>query len=234
MPPHETLRRLAAEAFGTFCLVFCGTGAIVVDGVTEGGIGHAGIAAVFGLVVMAMIYAFGDVSGAHMNPAVTIGFVAAGRFPLRRAPGYAVAQLAGAIGASLLVRAIFPESEGLGATNPRGSVSGAAQAFALEVVLSFMLMLVILMVSSGAKEKGVMAGIAVGGVVGLEAMFGGPISGASMNPARSLGPALVSGRLETLWIYLSAPVAGALLAVGASWLLREPGARSGATPVPDR
>ncbi len=204
------MNRLFAEALGTFCLVFTGTGAIVVNQTTGGTVTHVGVALTFGLVVMAMIYALGDVSGAHLNPAVSIGFVLARRFPARELPQYVLAQVVGAFAASLLLRVLFPASETLGATVPAGSV---LQSFILEVVLTFILMLVILSVSSGPKETGIMAGIAVGGVVGLEAMFAGPICGASMNPARSLAPAVVSGHIGTVWVYLAAPVVGAALAV---------------------
>lgn len=216
------MRRILAETLGTFCLVFAGTGAIVVDQGSGGQVTHVGVALTFGLVVMAMIYAFGDTSGAHLNPAVTAAFTLARRFPARQAPAYVAAQLTGALAASLLLRVLFPDSESLGATIPAGP---AWQSFVLEVILSFMLMLVILRVSSGPKEQGIMAGIAIGGVVGLEALFAGPISGASMNPARSLSPALVSGHLSSLWIYLAAPTLGAALAVPCSAIVSagEPG-----------
>ena len=214
----NTRRTAIVEALGTFCLVFAGTGAIIVNQATGGTVTHVGIAITFGLVVMAMIYAFGDISGAHLNPAVTIGFALDGRFELRRVPVYLLAQTAGALAASGLLRLLFPASETLGATLPAGSV---LQSFVLETVLTFMLMLVILAVSSGPKETGVMAGIAVGGVVGLEAMFAGPICGASMNPARSLAPALVSGHTEAAWLYIAAPVLGAALATGAFRLLSQ-------------
>jgi len=214
------MNKLLAESLGTFCLVFAGTGAIVVNQSTGGTVTHVGVALTFGLVVMAMIYAFGDVSGAHLNPAVSVAFVLARRFPVRELPGYVAAQLVGAFTASALLRVLFPANETLGATLPAGSVW---QSLVLEVVLTFMLMLVILSVSSGPKEKGIMAGIAVGGVVGLEALFAGPISGASMNPARSLAPAVVSGHVEMVWVYLLAPVVGAALAVPCFRLLRIPG-----------
>jgi len=204
------MKQPVAEFLGTFTLVFAGTGAIVIDQVTGGTIGHAGIALTFGLVVLAMIYTFGDISGAHINPAVTIAFAVAGRFPWRQVPAFLAAQIAGGIAASLLLRWLFPENTHLGGTLPAGS---ASQSFVLEVVLTLILMLVILSVSTGAKEKGITAGIAIGAVVGFEAMFAGPICGASMNPIRSLAPALVSGHLEHLWIYLCAPVVGALIAV---------------------
>jgi len=204
------VNKLAAEFFGTFALVFAGTGAIVVNDVTGGAVTHAGIALTFGLVVLAMIYTVGDVSGAHLNPAVTLGFFAAGRCGSTTVLSYIASQLLGATAASLLLRFLFPENATLGITLPAGSV---LQSFVLEIVLTFILMWVILSVSTGAKEKGITAGIAVGSVIGLEAMFAGPISGASMNPARSFGPALVSMHFENLWIYLVAPVLGALLAV---------------------
>lgn len=204
------MNKLAAEFFGTFALVFAGTGAIVINDVTGGAVSHMGIALTFGLVVLAMIYTVGDVSGAHLNPAVTLGFFVAGRCRWTTVFGYIASQLFGATAASLLLRFLFPENETLGITLPAGSV---LQSFILETVLTFLLMWVILSVSTGAKEKGITAGIAVGSVIGLEAMFAGPISGASMNPARSFGPALVSMHFQNLWLYLVAPVLGALLAV---------------------
>ncbi len=213
-------RRLSAEAIGTFALVFAGTGAIVVDQITGGGIGHLGVSLVFGLAVGTMIFAVGDVSGAHFNPAVTIGFWAARRLPARDAAPYIGVQCAAALAASALLRALFPDALTLGATTPR---SGALQSGALEIVLTFFLMFVILGVTTGAKERGLTAALAIGGTVALGSAFGGPISGASMNPARSLGPALVSGELSALWLYLTMPVAGALLAVVGCRCTREPG-----------
>ena len=224
-------RQLAAEALGTFFLVFAGTGAIVVNDASGGAITHAGIALTFGLVVLALIYALGDVSGAHFNPAVTLGFAAAGRFPFRTVPAYCAAQLLGALAASGLMRFLFPDHGSLGATVPRGP---AAQSFVLEVVLTGFLMFVVLCVSTGAKEKGITAGIAVGAVIGLEAMFAGPISGASMNPARSLAPALASGHLGSLWVYLTAPVLGALLAMPTCRCVQEPGCCPGLSSEPSR
>jgi aquaporin NIP len=214
------MKRLVAEFLGRFGLVFAGTGAIVVNNVSNGAITHVGIALTFGLVVLAMIYTFGDVSGAHLNPAVTTAFAVARRFSWKEVPGYIVAQLAGAFAASGLLRLLFPSDAKLGATLPTAS---ASQSFILELVLTFILMLVILSVSTGAKEKGITAGIAIGAVIGLEAMFAGPISGASMNPVRSLAPAIISGHLQSVWIYLLAPVAGAILAVPACCAFREPG-----------
>ena len=204
------MNKLLSELLGTFTLVFAGTGAIVINDVSGGVIGHAGIALTFGLVVMAMIYTFGEVSGAHLNPAVTLGFAVAGRFEWKNVPGYVLAQIIGAVAASGVVHWLFPAHEKLGATLPAGS---AMQSVVLELILTAILMLVILRISTGAKEKGITAGIALGGVIALEAMFAGPICGASMNPVRSLAPALVSGHLEHLWIYLAAPTLGALLAV---------------------
>jgi aquaporin Z len=204
------VRKYAAEIFGTFGLVFAGTGAVVIDAVTSGGVTHVGIALTFGLIVMAMIYAVGDVSGAHLNPAVTLGFLLAGRLPGRCVLPYIVSQLIGAFLASLTLLILFGNHASLGATLPVGS---AWQSFGLEAVLTAILMFVILCVSTGPKEVGTMAGIAIGGVIALEALFAGPICGASMNPARSLAPALVSGNLHALWVYLIAPVIGAAAAV---------------------
>ena len=204
------MNKLLSEFLGTFILVFAGTGAIVTNEVSGGVIGHAGIALTFGLVVMAMIYTFGEVSGAHLNPAVTLGFAVAKRFAWKDIPGFIGAQIGGACLASGVLRLLFPSNGKLGATLPAG---GVMQSFVLEFILTAILMLVILRISTGAKEKGITAGIAIGGVIALEAMFAGPICGASMNPARSLAPALVSGHVEHLWIYLTATVLGAFMAV---------------------
>jgi aquaporin Z len=204
------MRLCVAEFLGTFALVFAGTGAIVINQTTGGTIGHIGIALVFGLIVLAMIYTFGDVSGAHLNPAVTLGFAVAGRFPWSSTPGYIAAQVGGAFLASGTLKFLFPLNATLGATLPGGSVS---QSFILEVILTAILMFVILSVSTGSKEKGITAGIAIGAIVGLEAMFAGPICGASMNPARSLAPAIMSGNFQHLWLYPLATILGACLAV---------------------
>lgn len=204
------MKKYLAEAIGTFALVFCGTGAIVINEVFAGSVGHLGIALTFGLIVMGMIYAIGDISGAHMNPAVTIGFTLSGTFPVKKVLPYIISQLAGAVLASLFLRALFPTSVLLGATMPAGS---PWQSFILEIVLTFFLMFTIINVASGSKETGTMAGLAIGGIVALEAAFAGPVCGASMNPARSFAPALVSGHFENLWIYLSAPVIGAAIAI---------------------
>lgn len=205
------MNKLIAELIGTFCLVFAGCGAIVANSVLGGAVTHVGIAMTFGLVVLAMIYSVGNISGAHLNPAVTIGFCAAGRMPWKEAPAFILSQCVGAILAGAVLIAVYHGQDygTLGATLPSGS---AMQSFIMEVVLTWILMFVILNVSSGAMEKGIMAGVAVGGTVALEALFGGPVSGASMNPARSLGPAIMSGHLEHLWIYIVAPTVGALLA----------------------
>jgi aquaporin Z len=205
------MRKLAAEVFGTFSLVFAGTGAIVINDVHAGTVSHVGIGLTFGLIVLAMIYAVGDVSGCHLNPAVTLGFFAGRRFQGRLVAPYIGSQCLGAILASSALRVLFPSDATLGATLPAGGA--AVQSFVLEVILSMILMFVILSVSSGSKEKGKLAGVAVGSVIALEALFAGPVSGASMNPARSLGPALVAWRLEHLWVYLTAPVLGALAGV---------------------
>ena len=203
----------AAEAIGTFILVFTGTGAIVLNDISDGQLTPLGIGLVFGLVVMALVYALGDVSGAHINPAVTLGFWAAGQFTAKQVAPFILSQCAGALLASLLLRALFGNHANMGATLPREDL--VYQCLILEFILTFILMFVILNVATGAKEKGVVAGMAIGGVIALEATFAGPISGASMNPARSLGPAVASMNFSALWIYLLGPALGALLAVPA-------------------
>lgn len=210
-------RNYYAEFLGTFTLVFAGTGAIVINAMT-GAITHMGVSLTFGLVVLSLIYTFGEISGAHLNPAVTMGFWFAKKFPTRLIPGYIVSQLLGAISASFLLKVLFPAHQTLGATIPAGS---HLQSFVLEIILSWFLMLVILSVSTGAKEKGATAGIAVGSVVCLEALFAGPISGASMNPARSIAPGIVSQNLGAIWIYILAPLIGAGFAVGTYRVLTE-------------
>lgn len=205
-------KKLLAEAVGTFALVFTGTGAIIINTLRDNAITHVGVALTFGLVVLAMIHAVGDISGAHFNPAVTFGFFVAGRIEGRLVLPYCASQLGGALLASTVLRLLFPAHPTLGATVPSGS---AAQSFVLEIILTAFLMFVILCVSTGAKERGITAGIAVSAAITLSALFAGPISGASMNPARSLAPAVISGHPGSLWIYLIAPLGGALLAV---WL----------------
>jgi aquaporin Z len=220
------MRKLAAELLGTFALVFAGTGAIVVND-ASGAVTHVGIALTFGLVVLAMIYAVGDVSGAHLNPAVTLGFFVARRFEGRQVVPYLVSQMAGAFLASFTLRLMFPAHPTLGATLP---AADPYQAFVLEFILTWLLVFVILSVSTGSKEKGVLAGVAVGSVIALEALFAGPISGASMNPARSLAPALVSWRLDSLWVYLLAPILGAGAGVLACRCVQNSGCCCRATP----
>ncbi|GAA4274161.1 MIP family channel protein [Aquimarina gracilis] len=204
------MRKYISESIGTFSLIFCGTGAMTINEVTGGDVTHVGIAITWGLIVMAMIYAFGEISGAHFNPAVTIAFAYAKKFEWKEVPKYIIAQCVGAIVASSVLLFLFPESEFLGGTIP---TVDSFRAFILELLLTYFLMVVIINVSTGSKEIGTMAGIAIGGIVLLEAMFAGPITKASMNPARSLGPALLSGHWEQQWLYFIAPIAGALLAV---------------------
>jgi aquaporin NIP len=214
------MKKYVAEALGTFALVFAGTGAIIINEASAGAITHVGIALTFGLIILAMIYTVGDISGAHLNPAVTLGFWTARRLPGGEVAPYVVSQAVGAFIASGLLRLLFPQNKLLGATMPAGT---DLQSFILEFVLTFVLMLTILNISTGAKEKGITAGIAVGAVIALEAMFAGPICGASMNPVRSLAPALVSGHLEHLWLYLVAPPLGAAAAMLACRCIREEG-----------
>jgi aquaporin NIP len=221
---RELARRLVAEFIGTFALVFAGCGAIMVDAKT-GALGHVGVAITFGLVIMAMIYAVGHISGAHFNPAVTFAFSLSRHFPWSRAGAYWAAQLAGALAAAAVLRGSLGDIAHVGATLPSGS---QGQSFLWELVLTFFLMFVIMAVATDTRAVGEAAAIAVGATVGLDAMFGGPISGASMNPARSTGPAIVSGDLHALWLYIVAPLLGAALAAVTYQLLRdEP------TPVPE-
>jgi MIP family channel proteins len=216
---RDEFRKLWAEVFGTFALVFAGTGAIVVNGVSGGAVTHVGISLTFGMIVMAMIAALGRVSGAHLNPAVTIGFFAARRMEGRMVFPYVASQICGAFLGSMVLRLIFPSHQTLGATIPTGS---ALQAFSLEFLLTMILMFVILSVSEGPKEQGGLVAIVVGSVVALEALFAGPITGASMNPARSVAPAVVTGCFESLWVYVTAPVAGALAGVAVCFLVHGP------------
>jgi aquaporin NIP len=203
----DLVRRAAAEGIGVFALVFAGCGAIVAEAEHPGTLGAVGIALVFGLVVMAMVYATAHLSGAHLNPAVTLAFVLTRHFQRSEALAYLVAQVAGALLAAALLAAVWPsQPASLGATLP---TVGAGSAFAYEVVLTAFLMFVIMAVATDTRAVGTGAAIAIGATVGLDALFGGPVTGASMNPARSLGPALVSGELHGLWIYLAAPILGA-------------------------
>ncbi len=204
------MKKLFAEFLGTYALVFACTGAPVINQQFHGVITLVGMAIVCGLIVMSMIYTFGDISGAHMNPAVSIAFTVAGRFPLKQLAPYIASQFAGGLMASLTLHLMFPASEFLGGNMPSGP---DLQSFAMEVILTFFLMLVIISVASGSKEQGMFAGLAIGSMVALEVMFAGPVSGGSMNPVRSLSPAIVSGHMEHSWIYLVAPIAGAALAI---------------------
>ncbi len=212
------MKKYISEFIGTFSLVFCGTGAMTINEVTGGDVTHVGIGLTWGLIVMAMIYAFGDISGAHFNPAVSIAFAYAKKFAWKEVPRYIFAQVLGAFTASLILLFLFPDSEFLGSTIPKIDVW---RAFVLELLLTFFLMVVIINVSTGSKEIGVIAGIAIGGVVLLEAIFAGPITNASMNPARSLAPNIVSGNIQGLWLYIVAPVLGALLAVSSCKLVKD-------------
>jgi MIP family channel proteins len=214
--------RCYAEVFGTFALVFTGCGAVIVNDLHGGGLGHLGINIVFGLIVMAMVYSIGNVSGAHINPAVTLGFYFAGRFPANFILPYIASQFAGAILAGVILKFLFPAHPDLGSTSLAVPVGNGV---AIEILLTFILMYVILNVSTGHKEKGIMAGVAVGGVVTLNALIGGPLTGAAMNPARALGPALASMHLQSIWLYLVAPVVGALLAWPACRLTQGPNCR---------
>lgn len=214
-------RPLAAEALGTFALVFFGCGAIVVDS-EQGGLGHIGVSLAFGLVVFAMVGALGHVSGAHINPAVTLALAARGRFAWNAAPGYIAAQVSGALLAAVVLRASLGNVAELGSTQPSGSVG---QSFVWEVLLTAVLLVVIVSVATDARAPAGVAASAIGGTIALASLVGGPISGASLNPARSLGPAIVSGELSSLWIYLTAPVVGGVLGALAYDALR---AREGA------
>lgn len=214
----DLARRAAAEGLGAFALVFAGCGAIVTDTVHAGSLGAVGVSLVFGLVIMAMVYATGHLSGAHLNPAVTLAFALTRHFPRREALAYIGAQLLGAIGAALLLLVVWPsQPAALGTTLP--SV-GAGSALVYEAVLTAFLMFTIMAVATDTRAVGAGAAIAIGGTVGLDALFGGPITGASMNPARSIGPALVSGELHDLWIYIVAPIAGAAIGALAYQLVR--------------
>ena len=219
------MKRLAAEFIGSFALVFVGTGAIIVNDLSGGVLTHPGVSLAFGLIVFAMICAFGDVSGAHFNPAVSLGFLIARRFSGRRLPWYIVSQIAGALAASICLRFLFAQHQTLGSTNPQSS---PRVAFAIEIVLTMILMFVILGVSTRAKERGITAAVAIGSVIAAAALLAGPISGASMNPARSLGPALAAHDLHNLWIYLTAPFIGAALSIPLCRWLQPAGCRCAA------
>jgi len=209
LPRPSLVRRCLAEAFATFALVFAGCGAIVANAERGGQLGSNGIAVAFGLVIMVMVYATGHLSGAHINPAVTAAFCAGRHFPLRDAAWYVPAQLAGAVAGAMLLRLLWNGTPAdLGATIP--SV-GLGSAFAYEIVMTAFLMFVIMAVATDTRAVGAAAAIAIGGTVALDAVFGGPVTGASMNPARSFGPALVAGEWHDFWIYVVGPVLGALV-----------------------
>lgn len=205
------MKKYLSEFLATFILLFVGTGSVIVNQQTNGALGLPGISAVWGLVIIALIYAFGDISGTHINPAVTLAFAVDKRFAWKEVPAYLLFQLAGALAASGLLKFLFPNNTTLGITQPSGTI---LQSLILEIVMTFILMMVVLRVSVGAKEKGITAGIAIGATVWLLVLFGGPISGCALNPTRSIAPAVVTGNLQNLWIYIVGPVSGALLAVG--------------------
>ena len=210
------MKKYWAELIGTFILVFTGTGAIVINEL-YGSVTHLGVGFTFGLVVMVLIFSIGEISGAHINPAVSIAFWVAKRMNGKEVLPYILFQILGAFLASFTIKMLFPESNLLGATLPAGSWE---QSFILEFILTFILMFVILQVSSGSKETGIMAAIAIGAVVGLEAIFAGPVCGASMNPARSIAPAVMAGHLTHLWLYIVATTLGAVASVGAYRLIK--------------
>jgi aquaporin NIP len=211
-------RRAAAEGLAAFALVFAGCGAIVADASYDGALGTVGIALVFGLIIMVMIYATGHLSGAHINPAVTVAFTLSRHFPPRDAVAYVVAQLIGASAAALALLAVWTDKPAaLGATIP---TVGAGSALVYEVVLTAFLMFVIMAVATDTRAVGAAAAIAIGGTVGLDALFGGPVTGASMNPARSFGPALAAGEWADFWIYVVGPVTGAALGALAYQVVR--------------
>ncbi len=224
--PRIEWRRLFSEVLGTFLLVLAAAGAVVVNAVSNGGVSQSAQVVAPGLMVMAVIYAMGAVGGAHLNPAVTLSFAVRGNFPWVRVPGYVIAQLAGATLAALLLRAMFGNVGDLGATTPRVGTS-ALTAMILEAVLTMGLVTVILGTASGAANVGTNAALAVGGYVALAGLWADPITGASMNPARSFGPALVSGDWTAFWAYVAGPVLGGMVAVLFAWLLRGPPTKAG-------
>lgn len=224
--PAVEWRRLASEFLGTLLLVLVAAGAVVVNSVSGGRVSLASQVVAPGILVMALIYTVGSVGGAHLNPAVTLCFAVRGNFPWIRVPGYIATQFAGAIAAAALLRGLFGDVAALGATFPAPGISNA-QAMVVEGLLTFTLCTVILGTASGAKNVGTNAAIAVGGYVAAAGLWAAPITGASMNPARSFGPALISGDLQSWWIYFVGPIGGALLGVGAAWILRGRPTRAG-------
>src|SRR5438309_1741622 len=212
------LRRSLAEGIAAFALVFAGCGAVVTNATHRGALGSVGVSLVFGLVIMVMIYATGHLSGAHINPAVTTAFTLTRHFPLRDAVAYIAAQLAGAALAALLLLAIWPaRPAALGATVPS---IGVGSALVYELVMTGLVMFVIVAVATDTRAVGAAAAFAIGGTVALDALFGGPLTGASMNPARSFGPALASGTWTDFWVYVVGPVVGAVLGAFAYQFIR--------------
>lgn len=224
--PRVEWRRLFAEFFGTLMLVVVAAGAPVVNAVSGGGVSPTAQVVAPGLIVMALIYATGAVGGAHLNPAVSVCFAVRGNFPWIRVPGYILMQLLGAVTAAVFLRAVFGNVGDLGATLPATGI-GDGQALVLEVLLTLGLVSVILGTASGAKNIGTNAALAVGAYVAMAGMWAAPIAGASMNPARSFGPALIGGHWRSVWVYLVGPMAGGLLAVAVAWLLRGPPSPAG-------
>ena len=222
------MRNYISEGVGTFALVFAGTGAVIVDGYSGGVVSHVGISLAFGLVIMAMVCTLGDISGAHINPAVTIGLWLAKRFPASQVGPYIASQCIGAIAASFLLRAMFGTAYGLGGTAPAGPVY---QSVLMELVATAFLVLCVLCVTTGAKEKGITAALAIGGVVAFDVLVAGPVSGGSMNPARSIGPAVAGVEFGSLWIYIVAPCAGAVIAALLAGVLH-PARVPAVTPAP--
>ena len=219
MSKNNIMKQYISEAIGTFALLFCGCGAMTINEITQGSISHVGVAATWGLIVMGMIYAFGEISGAHLNPAVTIAFAFAKKFSWQKVPKYILAQAIGGIFASFMLWFLFPDSQFYGETTPMLGYP-AYKAAILEFILTFILMLVIINVSTGSKEIGTMAAIAIGGVVTLEALFAGPITKASMNPIRSIAPAIFTGNFQYIWLYITAPILGAIAAVSSCKLVK--------------
>lgn len=214
------MKQYISETIGTFALIFCGCGAMTINEITNGSISHVGVAITWGLIVMTMIYAFGEISGAHFNPAVSIAFAFAKEFAWKEVPKYILAQSIGAIFASFMLWFLFPESQFLGETTPAAGFPPYKAAI-LEFILTFFLMVVVINVSTGSKEIGTMAAIAVGAVILLEAMFAGPITKASMNPIRSIAPAIFTGNFQYLWLYITAPILGAITAVSSCKLVKD-------------
>lgn len=202
-------RKLLAEFIGTYALVFCATGSIIVDGLQPGMIGHLGVSFIFGFIIMVMIFAVGAISGAHFNPVVSVAFWMTGHFPAREVPSYILTQLAAAAAGSFTLMVLFPDTQTFGETLPSGTV---AQSFLMEVILTFFLVFVILFVATAERHIASFAAIAIGGTVFLAAAFGGPVSGASMNPARSFGPALAAANFSHFWLYIAAPMVGSAVA----------------------